>query len=149
MAADVVRMHTIRRVLNEFLRWRAPSLDTETLSTYHECLVIFENSINAHAPRTLDAPERNIYRRYYIRGKGYERRFSEVFGPEKIPREIRYFLGSAASSRIDVFNLAPTIVADLCSWLEWKGYIPEAEMEAAIEELGMMAFGGEQDSVNA
>jgi hypothetical protein len=135
MAADVVRLHTIQRVLTEFLQWRAPSLDPETLSSYRECLACFEKSINAHAPRALDAPERTIYRRYDIRGKGYGRQFSEVFGPEKIPREIRYFLGSAASSSVGVFDHAPTIVADLCSWLEWKGYIPEAEMEAAIDEL--------------
>ena len=43
---------------------------------------------------------------------------------------------------------APNVVADLCSWLAWKGYIPESEMEAAIDELGAQAFSEQQNSVN-
>lgn len=152
MTADVVKMHTIHRVMNEFLQWRAPSLDSEALSIYQACLGCFEQSIDAHAPRALDAAERDVYRRDYVQGRGYRRPFSEVFGPEKIPREIRYFLsrflGNAVAADIEVLEQAPSIVADLCSWLEWKGYIPESEMEAAIDELGALVLGEQQDSVN-
>ena len=49
---------------------------------------------------------------------------------------------------IDVLERAPNVVADLCSWLAWKGYIPESEMEAAIDELGAQAFSEQQNSVN-
>ena len=49
MTAEVVRMHTIHRVMNEFLAWRAATLDPELGSTYRETLALFERSINAHA----------------------------------------------------------------------------------------------------
>ena len=75
-----------------------------------------------------------------------------MFGPEKIPAEIRHFrrrfLGKTIAAEIDVLERAPTVVADLCSWLVWKGYIPESEMEAAIDELGAQAFSEQQDPVN-
>ena len=152
MTAEVVRMHTIRRVMNEFLDWRAPSLDPDELYTYRQTIAFFEGSINAHASRGLDGSEKETYRNYYERGKGYRRHFSEVFGPEKIPAEIRYFLrrflGKTISADIDVLERAPTIVADLCSWLVWKGYISDSEMEAAIDELGALAFSEQQSSVN-
>ncbi len=152
MTAEVVRMHTIQRVMNEFFGWRASSLDPEELVTYRETIAFFEGSINAHAVPALGDTERRIYRAYYERGKGYRRLFSEVFGPEKIPAEIRHFLrrflGKTISADIDVLERAPTVVADLCSWLVWKGYIPESEMEAAIDELGAQAFSEQQDSVN-
>ena len=152
MTAEVVGMHTIQRVMNEFLDWRAPSLHPEELLTYGETIALFEGSINAHASSTLDASERKIYGAYYERGKGYRRHFSEVFGPEKIPAEIRYFLrrylGNTVSADIDVFERAPTVVADLCSWLVWRDYVPESEMEAAVDELGALASSDQQDSVN-
>ena len=96
MTAEVVRMHTIQRVMNEFLGWRASSLDPEELVTYRETIAFFEGSINAHAVRALGDTERRIYRAYYERGKGYRRLFSEVFGPEKIPE--RSAISSAAFS---------------------------------------------------
>ena len=75
-----------------------------------------------------------------------------MFGPEKIPAEIRYFLrrflGKTIPADIDVLERAPNVVADLCSWLVWKGYIPESDMEAAIDELVAHAFGEQQNSVN-
>ena len=152
MTAEVVRMHTIQRVMNEFLGWRASSLDPEELVTYRETIAFFEGSINAHAVRALGDTERRIYRAYYERGKGYRRLFREVFGPEKIPAEVRHFLrlflGKTISADIDVLERAPTVVADLCSWLVWKGYVPESEMEASIDELGAQAFSEQQDSVN-
>lgn len=152
MTAEVVRMHTIRRVMNEFLDWRAPTLDPEELHTYRQTIAWFEGSINAHGLRGLDGREKKIYRNYYERGRGYRRHFSEVFGPEKIPGEIRYFLrrflGKTIAVDVDVLECAPTIVADLCSWLVWKGYIPDSEMEAAIDELGARAFSEPQNSVN-
>ena len=58
MTAEVMRMHTIQRVMNEFLDWRAPSLHPEELLTYGETIALFEGSINAHASSTLDASER-------------------------------------------------------------------------------------------
>lgn len=152
MTAEVVRMHTIQRVMNEFLGWRAPALDPEELVVYRETIAFFEGSINAHAARSLGDTDRRIYRAYYERGTGFQRLFSEVFGPEKIPTEIRYFLrrflGKTIPVDIDVLERAPNVVADLCSWLVWKGYIPESEMEAAIDELGAQAFSEEQNSVN-
>ena len=152
MTAEVVRMHTIQRVMNEFLGWRAPALDPEELVVYRETIAFFEGSINAHAARALGDAERQIYRAYYKRGTGYRRRFSEVFGPEKIPAEIRYFLrrflGKRIPAEIDVLERAPIVVADLCSWLVWKGYIPESEMEAAIDEIGAQTFSEQQNSVN-
>ena len=122
--------------------------------THRETIAFFEDSgsINAHATRALGDTDRRIYRAYYKRGKGYRRLFSEVFGPEKIPAEIRYFLrrflGKTIPADIDVLERAPNVVADLCSWLVWKGYIPESEMEAAIDELGAQAFSEQQNSVN-
>lgn len=152
MTAEVVRMHTIRRVMNEFLEWRASSLEPEEALTYRQTIAFFEGSINAHATRALDSAEKKIYRNYYKRGEGYRRHFSEVFGPEKIPAEIRYFLrrflGKTVPADVDVLERAPTIVADLCSWLVWKGYIPDSEMEAAIDALGAQAFSEPQSSVN-
>ena len=152
MTAEVVRMHTIQRVMNEFLGWRAPALDAEDLVVYRETIAFFEGSINAHAARALGDTDRRIYSAYYKRGEGYRRLFSEVFGPEKIPSEIRYFLrrflGKTITADIDVLERAPNIVADLCSWLVWKGYIPESDMEAAIDELGAQSFGEEQNSVS-
>jgi len=152
MTAEVVRMHTIQRVMNEFPGWRAPSLDPEDLVTYRETLAFFEGSINAHASRERRDTDRRIYRAFYERGKGYRRPVSEVFGPEKIPAEIHFFLrrflGKTIAVDIDVLQRAPTVVADLCSWLVWKGYIPDAEMEAAIDELGAEAFSEQQNSVN-
>ena len=119
---------------------------------HRQTIAFFEASINAHASRGLDGPDEKIYRNYYERGKGDRRHFSEVFGPEKIPAEIRYFLrrflGKTVSPDIDVLERAPTIVADLCSWLVWKGYIPDSEMEAAIDALGAQAFSEPQSSVN-
>ena len=152
MTAEVVRMHTIQRVMNEFLDWRAPSLDFEESSAYRETIALFERSINAHATRALGDRELQIYRSYYVRGKGYRRQFSEVFGPEKIPAEIRYFLrrflGKAVPADVDVLERAPGVVADLCSWLVWRSYIPEADMEAAIDEIGALAAREEQNPVN-
>lgn len=152
MTAEVVRMHTIQRVMNEFLGWRAPALDPEDLVVYRDTIAFFEGSINAHAARALGDTDRRIYRAYYRRGKGYRRLYSEVFGPEKIPSEIRYFLrrflGKTIAADVDVLERAPNIVADLCSWLVWKGYIPESDMEAAIDELGAQSFSEQQDSVN-
>ena len=152
MAAEVVRMHTIQRVMNEFLAWRAPSLEPDEGSCYRETIALFERSINAHGTRSLAARDRKIYRAYYVRGKGYRRQFSEVFGPEKIPAEIRYFLrrflGKTVSADADVLERAPNVLADLCSWLVWKSYIAEDEMEAAIDELGALAAREQQNPVN-
>lgn len=152
MTAEVVRMHTIQKVMNEFLDWRAPTLEPEELSTYRETIALFEGSINAHACRGLEGTDRAIYRVYYRRGKGYRRLFSEVFGPEKIPTEIRYFLrrflGKTVSADLEVLERAPAIVADLCSWLVWRDYIPDSDMEAAIDELGAQAFSEQQNPVN-
>lgn len=152
MTAEVVRMHTIRRVMTEFLDWRAPTLEPDEGSTYRETIALFERSINAHGTRALAERDRSIYRAYYVRGKGYRRQFSEVFGPEKIPAEIRYFLrrflGKAVSTDVDVLERAPSVVADLCSWLVWKSYIPEDDMEAAIDELGALGARDQQNPVN-
>ena len=152
MTAEVVRMHTIQRVMNEFIAWRAPSLDADELAAYRQTIALFEGSINAHAMRALDDAERKIYRAYYERGRGYRRRVSEVFGPEKIPAEIRYFLrrflGKSVAADVDVLERAPSVVADLCSWLVWKDYIPEDDLETAIDELGAQAAREAQNPVN-
>jgi hypothetical protein len=144
MTADVVRFHTIQRVLDEFLQWRAPALDRETLRTYRRCIALFENSIDFHAPTCLAASNA---------GGQQSRPFCEVFGPEKIPGEIRYFLqdflGDAVSAELDVLEQAPTIVGDLCSWLEYQGHVPESDLEAAIDDLAAFPPVDHQDSVNA
>jgi len=152
MAAEVVRMRTIQKVIGEFLEWRAPTLESGELAVYHGTLQLFAASTDAHGGRRLEGLERQIFRANYQRGKGYRLSFSQVFGPEKIPAEIRYFLrnflGRAASANPDVVERAPTVIADLCAWLVWRDYVPEDEMEEAIDQIGPSHVELQQDFVN-
>lgn len=152
MAAVVVRMRTIHKVIREFLDWRGPSLESGELALYSGTLKLFIASIDGHGSRRLAGLERRIYRANYVQGKGYRLRFSEVFGPEKIPSEVRYFLrnflGRAESANPDIVERAPTIIADLCAWLVWRSYVPESEMEEAIDQVGSAPPQRKQDFVN-
>ena len=138
MPAEVVRIHSIRKVFREFLGWRLPTLEPEVVSAYRDCIGLFEASIDRHASRGLAGVERTVFRSHYMPGRGYRHRFSEVFGPEKIPSEIRYFLNrflARAGASEDVVNHAPCVVADLCAWLVWRGYVSDELMENAIDDL--------------
>jgi len=149
MTAEVVRIRSIRRVLKEFLDWRVPTLEPEGLEGYRHALASFEGSINQHASRSLEGVEKRVFKNYYVPGKGYRRRFSEVFGPEKIPAEIHYFLNHSLyrDASTETLEWAPTVVADLCSWLVWKDYVAEEAVEEVIDGLGVTAVGSE-NSVN-
>ncbi len=142
MSAEVMRIRSIRRVLREFLEWRIPTLDPEVHECYRGTLACFEGSIDAHAGRSLAGADKRIFRSHYIPGRGYRRRFTEVFGPEKIPSEIGYFLKNflyRGDATREILESAPAVVADLCSWLVFKEYVPEEALEDVIDDLGAEA----------
>lgn len=146
MAAEVVRIRTIHRVFGEFLNWRGPSLEPDELRRYREVLALFEDGINDHAVECLggadDRPRDDAVA---------ARRFTEISGPEKILFEITHFLRDSLydySPRADVVDLAPSVIADLCSWLVWKGYVSDSEMEESIDEIGSQEWSPGRDSVN-
>lgn len=151
MTAEIVRIRTIHRVFKEFLDWRGPSLEAGELDTYRETLASFERSINAHGARRLEPSDRSIFRTHFVPGKGYRRAFSDVFGPEKIPAEIRYFLKYFLfnmAPRADVIHAAPNVVADLCAWLVFQDYVPDEELEQVIDRIGASTSPRDQNSVN-
>ena len=119
--------------------------------TYRETLASFERSINAHGSRGLEPADKRVFRTHFVPGKGYRRAFSDVFGPEKIPSEIRYFLKYFLfnmAPRADVIHAAPDVVADLCAWLVFQDYIPDEEMEQVIDRIGASTSRQDQNSVN-
>ncbi len=152
MAAEVVRMRTIHKVLREFLEWRTPTLESGELALYSDTLKLFVASIDGHGSRRLAGLDRRIYRANYVQGKGYRLRFSQVFGPEKVAPEVRYFLrnflGRSESANPDIVERAPRIIADLCAWLVWRDYVEESEMEDAIDQVGSTPTPRQQDFVN-
>ena len=151
MTAEIVRIRTIHRVFKEFLDWRGPTLEAGELDTYRETLASFERSINAHGARRLEPSDKSIFRTHFVPGKGYRRAFSDVFGPEKIPAEIRYFLKDflfTMAPRADVIHAAPNVVADLCAWLVFQDYVPDEELEQVIDRIGASTSPRDQDSVN-
>ena len=151
MTAEIVRIRTIHRVFKEFLDWRGPTLEAGELDTYREALASFERSINAHGARRLEPSDKSIFRTHFVPGKGYRCAFSDVFGPEKIPAEIRYFLKYFLfnmAPRADVIHAAPNVVADLCAWLVFQDYVPDEELEQVIDRIGASTSPRDQNSVN-
>lgn len=151
MAAEVVRIRTIHRVFKEFLDWRGPSLEPEALRNYREVLDFFELSINQHAVEHLDGGDEGGLHGWLSPARGSRRRITEIFGPDKIPSEIHRFLRDSLyeySPRLEVLELAPNVVADLCSWLVWRDYVSDSLMEEIIDAIGAQGWSHGRDSVN-
>ena len=118
MATSIVNIGTLRRVMKEFLEWRAEGISERELESYRVVLSAFATCIERKAGPSRVGLELVPFE---IDGFLFE------FAPEAMPSDAR------------VRRDAPNVVADFCAWLGFMDYVSESAMEKAIDALGARA----------
>ena len=124
---------TIDAVVEEFLAFQRECLNRTDIDFYTQVLRFFRLSVNGHAHTKLDRDERAFWHQYRVPGRGYSRLFSTLFGPEKMPAEVKYFfrhfLGKYAYVGEEFERRAPGILHEFFSWMVREKHIPALDIE--------------------
>lgn len=124
---------TIDAVTEEFLALQQEHSSPTEFDLYSQVLRFFKLSINGHAHTKLDKNERTYFQQYLVPGKGYSRTLSTLFGPEKMPAEVKYFfrrfLGKYAYVGDEFERRAPGILKEFFAWMVHEKHIPELDIQ--------------------
>jgi len=124
----------IKAVLAEFLADQRKRLKPKTLSRYESIVALFEASMDGYAYQDLDEDETALWDSFYDAQGAEHREFCEIFGPEKIPENVREFLGYFMPHKVicgkDLLRAAGRVTKKLCKWLADKGFVAS---DAAVD----------------
>jgi len=127
------RMVTIDTVVEEFLALQRECLNESDSDHCRQVMRFFRLSLNGHAHTKLDGDERAFWHQYRVPGRGYSRHFSSLFGPEKMPSEVKYylrhFLGKHAHVGEEFERRAPGILHEFFAWMVREKHIPELDIQ--------------------
>ena len=134
---------TIAEALAEFLAEQESRLAPRTFRGYRDVVDLLQHNLNDYAYQTLDEAEAALFDRLY-KAKGAEHReYCDIFGPEKILREIGSFLGYFMVRKVfagrELLRTAATVTKKLASWLARKGYTTAEEAGVAEERASEAA----------
>lgn len=127
---------TIEAVLQQYLDECAAAKKTGK-STRKEAIELFQHSMNGYAYQTLSKEETALYDHYSELEGDDCKNFCQLFGPEKIPENVRefvgYFLIRKVMASATFLGKAAKEIEKLCLWLEAKGFINEEVLGEAAE----------------
>lgn len=123
---------TIDAVTEEFLALQRALLDEEGYAMTRSVIGSFRTSVNSHAHHRFDKDEKAFWHQYRIPGHGYRVYLSSLFGPEKIPWEVKYFfrhyLGNYVIVGDEFRRRAPGIVRGFLEWMVQEQYVPPLDI---------------------
>ena len=129
---------TIEAVMDEFLTERKEQLSPQEWNDYRDTLDLLKSHLNGYAYENLSSQERQFFEKHYNAPGEASRRFCQLFGPEKIPENLRmfldYFLVRKVMAGPGFSEKAGKISSEFMSWLGEHGYISNREAEEGSEE---------------
>ncbi len=132
----------IKAVLAEFLADQRKRLKPKTLRRYEAIIELFQSSMDSYAYQYLDEDESALWEGLFNAGGSEHREYCEIFGPEKIPENVREFLGYFMPRKVicgqDLLRAAGTVTKKLGKWLTAKGYL-DADSADGMADSGARA----------
>ena len=133
---------TIEAVLDEFLKEQQERLKPSTMRKYEDIIDLFQSCLDGYGHQSLNKQEAALFDRLYEAEGDEHREFCEVFGPEKIPFNVREFLNYFIIRKVmcgkELKQAAGTVIKKLGKWLKEKGYI-DSESANDIVSCGAIA----------
>lgn len=143
MAGKIIKLPnianpTIEEVLDEFLAEQRNRLKPRTMAKYEDIVGLLKSCLDNYAYQGLSEAESALFDRHYEAEGEEHREFCQVFGPEKIPENLSYFLGFFMIRKVwagkGLKAAAGTVTRKLSEWLAGKDYITEEDSLEGAEE---------------
>jgi len=124
----------IQEMLGEFLAEQQARLKPRTFRNYDDIVYLFSEYLNGYAYSYLDKAESALFHRLYDAEGDEHREFCDIFGPEKILKNTREFLGYYMVRKVvcgkETLRAAGTVLKKLAAWLHSKGYATAERAQA-------------------
>ena len=127
----------IKMVLAQFMEEQRAQLKPATAQQYQDDIELLELFLNDYGHSTLTPAEDALYEQLCEGEDNEERRFCDIFGPEKIPETVGEVLGYFIIRKVicsrQTMTAAGRTVKKLGQWLQQKGYIDAEVTGCACE----------------